>query len=529
MTAGDGVFILPINFGSYLPTKLPRSGEIRAAGTTFNKEGEKIDTAYSDTITHWNRLASAATYPNDETVNNGFVTEILPLAEAVVLGMKNIKKATDAFADNMDALQWRHSNLKIEVKEFNALPAYLYSPAQETTALEDGSTLPSTRTRSERNRILGLLQTAEDDYQGFIDSCVSAIEASSPAAAAPTKGTKTVAVITGFKNAYGMVNTSVDRAAGLDVTKGGRLKFSWSMENKALSQFAFDGTPKLKKFLLDGKIGPFSSSYVANHTKQLTTWADGKYLKFTDNLNAWADTVARPGFMAMLPPALRNKLSNAMPGNRGSLGNGKQKLYWESNAHGRSKFTSHLTGQGNPARFDKALKGLDKLDGTLKKISKSPIAKYAGKGLGVLDVGMTYYDSYTSNYNEELRNNPNTDPDTIRKEAAKSTAIEGTAETMGKVAGGVAGRALGAAAGQALIPIPGVGAAVGGFVGGIAGEWVGGKLGKGVGEFINDWRQGGVSKAVGDVADAVGDAGKAVGEGIKDIGKGIGKKLLGWG
>ncbi|WP_372699023.1 hypothetical protein [Arthrobacter sp. JSM 101049] len=530
MTTPEGTYISSIVFINYLPAKLPQSEEIRAAGTTFKSKGDKIDTGYSDTITHWNKLAAAATYPNDDTVNNGFATEIRPLAEAVVSGINSIKAATDTFAESLDGFKSTHSNLKTEVENFNALPHSTYSDAQKEEAGEEGTTLPATRTSAERSRIIGLLQTAKESYQSYIDTCASAIDASSPAAATPSTGKATVKVIKGFKNTYNMVNTNVDRAAKLDVTKGGRLKLVWSMNERSLSQFAFDGAPNLKKFLVDGKLGPFTASeFMTRHADEFAKWADGKFVDFTTGANTWTDSVLKPGFMLMLPAAVRNKLSNVFGRNQGRWGKGNKQLFWESNKHGKTKFKMHLTGEGPRARFDKFFKGVDKFDGVLDKINKSPITKWGGRGLGLLDTGMTYYDSYTSNYNEELRNNPGADPDEIRNEAAKSTAIEGTAETAGKIAGGVAGRALGAAAGQALIPIPGVGAAVGGFVGGLAGEWVGGKIGKGVGEFMNDWRQGGASKAFGDAGEAIGDAGKAVGEGLKDIGKGIGEKLFGWG
>ena len=96
-------------------------------------------------------------------------------------------------------------------------------------------------------------------------------------------------------------------------------------------------------------------------------------------------------------------------------------------------------------------------------------------------------------------------------------------------------QAAGAAIGQALIPIPGVGAAVGGFVGGFIGEEVGGFIGEKVGGFINDWRRDGIGQAWNNVVDdtkkAFSDAGTAVSNGVKAVGDGLanfGKKLIGW-
>lgn len=530
MSAPEGPYISTITFSHYLPEKIPNSEEIRAAGTTFGAKGSTIETTYENTTAQWNKLASAATYPHDDMVNNGFAAEIRPIAEAVVSGIQSITSATDDFASSLDGFKPTHTNLKTQVDNFNALPPSAYSESQKNEAAEDYTALPATRTAAERTRIVGLLQSARNDYQGYIDTCADSIKTASPAAATPGSAKNTVAVIKGFKNTYNMVNTNVDRAAKLDVTKGGRLKVVWSINERTLSQFAFDGAPNLKKFLLDGKMGPLpASKFMEKYGTEFAKWSDGKFLKFTDQASAWSDSVLRPGLMLMMPAALRNKMSSILGRNSAVLGQGNRQLFWESNKHGRTKITMKLSGAGNRTRFDKALEKISKTDGVLDKIKKSPLTKWGGRGLGIVDVGMTYYDSYNNNYNEALRNNPGGDPGEIKAEAATSTAIEGTAESAGKIAGGVAGRALGAAAGQALIPIPGVGAAVGGFVGGITGEWVGGKIGKGVGEFINDWRQGGAGKAFGDASDAVADVGKAVGDGVKDVAKGIGKKIFGWG
>ena len=183
------------------------------------------------------------------------------------------------------------------------------------------------------------------------------------------------------------------------------------------------------------------------------------------------------------------------------------------------------------------IEGLN-LDKKLKNLQEGRFGQWVdkgGKALGLLDAGMTYVNSYTDNYNELLRENPDASEDEIaamQRDAGVSTAIEGTAENAGKVVGGVVGRTAGAALGQAIIPIPGVGAAVGGFVGGIVGESVGGFIGKGVGGFIDDWRKDGFSgateKAAENIGNAVENTGKAVGDAAKSVGKGV-MKFLGWG
>ncbi|GAA1356044.1 hypothetical protein GCM10009596_04340 [Arthrobacter rhombi] len=536
MSTPEGVTVSFINFTNYLPEKLPSAEEIRSSGKTFKATGTKIDTTYTHTTTQWNKLAEAATYPHDATVNNAFVKEILPLAEAVVLGINDVTAATDAFAESLESFKTRYSTLKTDVENLNALPATTYSDEQKATAQDDGETLPTTRTTAEFNRLMGLLKTAKTDYDGYVTTCVDAIKAANPVAVDPyaNAADKTAKTIGAFKNSYNMVNTNVDRAASLDVNKRGRIGFSWDIKEKSLSEFAFDGNPTLKKFLIDGKLGGDAENFFNRNKKALVNLMDSKYLKFTDDAKAWGDIIARPGLLMMLPAGVRNKLSNTIGQNRRSFENkNHRRIGWDSNSHGKTKVSGYLTGWRKSGKLDDTLKKFDKAKKGLDKLGKSKIGKLAGPAGGIIDVGSTYVDSYTRNLEEAQRANPDASMADLRKEAGKSAAVEGTAETVGKVAGGVAGRAIGAAAGQALIPIPGVGAAVGGFVGGLAGEWVGGKIGKGVGEFMNDWRQGGATKALEDTKDAVKNIGKNVGAGVADAGKtvvkGVVGKVFGWG
>lgn len=150
-----------------------------------------------------------------------------------------------------------------------------------------------------------------------------------------------------------------------------------------------------------------------------------------------------------------------------------------------------------------------------------------GKAAAVVDTAVTYYDTYSVNYNESVREHPQWSPQQHRDDAMASAAIEGTAETAGKAVGALVGqnvgRAAGMALGQTLIPIPGVGAAiggvVGGFVGGWAGEKIGGSIGKSVGDELNEWRK---DKDLGSATELLGAAGDGLREGGKSILKGIG-------
>lgn len=106
-------------------------------------------------------------------------------------------------------------------------------------------------------------------------------------------------------------------------------------------------------------------------------------------------------------------------------------------------------------------------------------AAWGGRGLGVLGFTGAAMDGY----NHSVERNPEASPRVHVTNAVVDATVEATASAVGAKVGGMVGRTAGAVIGQALIPIPGVGAAVGavagGLLGNVAGGWIGNKVGKG--------------------------------------------------
>lgn len=92
--------------------------------------------------------------------------------------------------------------------------------------------------------------------------------------------------------------------------------------------------------------------------------------------------------------------------------------------------------------------------------------------------------------------------------------------TAGSMVGGRVGTAVGAAVGSALIPIPGVGTAVGAIAGSAIGGWAGGEVG--------GWAADHLKEPAGKVTKAVTDGAKKVGGAIADKASDLGKAVKFW-
>jgi hypothetical protein len=531
-----------IRFTTWLPDELASTGTLSTHASNLAAHATTINTTYTETQRIWTGDSGIGDYidfDRDDEVINSFSTNCEALGSAAYDGLNAISQALETFASDVSEFRTgTYTPLKNDVEAFNALPAYEYSAAEKTEMADAGQSVGTTRTQAGRSALVSRLNTARDTYQGHVDQCVASIEGSAPAAV-PIDAGVTMAVIKNVQKSYNLATTWVGRAGDLRSFKG-RMGFLWKADAPTLSTFVQEGVPGwMKVHEPKSWLGTFLPDSFKNkipHFEDLGRYdwwktADRKYTTFLNGMEnvgkqSWLGT------LAMMPPGVVNWITKQ----QGRVGDfvgmnskidkksGDVKMKWTLNPD--RKMT---TGERQ------WLKKFDKLDQKLEKFQKGKGGKFldgAGKAFGVLDTGMTYYNSYTDNYNEALRENPNATEEDIRSEALTSMAIEGTAETAGKVVGGVVGRTAGAALGQAIIPIPGVGAAVGGFVGGIIGESVGGTIGKGIGGVINDWRQDGFDSAMANAAEsvsnAVGNAGESIGNVAKDVGKGIGK-LFGWG
>lgn len=120
-------------------------------------------------------------------------------------------------------------------------------------------------------------------------------------------------------------------------------------------------------------------------------------------------------------------------------------------------------------------------------------ARVGGRTLGVLGTGLTLYDAWASQWEQDAKYHPEWGTGERVASAAYNTATEGG----GAVAGGIIGAKLGAAAGS-FIPIPVVGTVGGAIVGGAIGAFVGSKAGKAAGRVLKEGAEA--------VVDKIGDA-----------------------
>ena len=108
-------------------------------------------------------------------------------------------------------------------------------------------------------------------------------------------------------------------------------------------------------------------------------------------------------------------------------------------------------------------------------------AKVGGKALGVIGAGLTVYDSYMSQWEQDQKYHP----EWGTTERVASAGYNAATEGGGAVAGGIVGAQIGAYAGS-FIPIPVVGTLGGALVGGAIGAFVGSKAGKAVGQGLKE-------------------------------------------
>jgi hypothetical protein len=535
-------YVHSIHFTTWLPEELADTGTLSTHAANLATHATTINTTYTETQRIWTGDSGIGDYigfDGDDEVINSFSTNCEALGSAAYEGLNAISQALETFASDVSEFRTAvHTPLKGDVAAFNALPANEYTDDEKATLAGAGQSVGTTRTAAARAALVSRLTTARDTYAGHVDACVASIEGSSPAAV-PIDAGITMAVINNVQKSYNLATTWVGRAGDLKSFKG-KMGFLWEADAPSLSQLYQAGTPAwMKVHDPDSWIGTFLPQSFKDRIPNVDDlsrqgwWkaADKRYAGFLNGMEGigkqfWLGT------LATLPPGVLGWLEKQ----KGRTGNFVSMNSKVDRKTGTIKMKWSLNPGRNMTKGERQwLKRFDKLDQKLETFQKGKGGKFldgAGKVVGVLDTGMTYYDSYTDSYNEALRETPNASEEEIRTEALTSMAIEGTAENLGRVAGGVVGRTAGAALGQAVIPIPGVGAAVGGFVGGLIGESVGGTIGKGVGEFVNDWRKDGIGNATANAAEsvsnAVGNVGESIGNVAKDVGKGV-LEVLGWG
>ncbi|MDO5495105.1 MAG: hypothetical protein Q4G64_05290 [bacterium] len=475
------------------------------AGTdakAIDKHSVTVMEAYKDTEQLWKAVDPHVKFPGDSALIKGVTTHVEPEATAISSNVKDVAAAITTFSDAVTSFKTTtYDPLIADVEEFNALHMYEYTYQERQNHnrvdfnIDGGGVLfpqnpkpplpTETRTAAKRSALITRLTRAQREWKTMVEACVSDIGKAKKTGSGKHWASPLQTGAKHTKASWDFVKHWIDVGGKFGKADGGKLIFTFSSELPSFAQSVKGALPKFLK------------------PKSLTNWIDKKWGSGLTpwNQKGWSDVGG-----TFDPTTNKWNFSHnyALPFNVGPKG--EKVLNW----------------------FDDAGK-------KVKKITDSKAFKFADKALTVIDVGVTYYDSYQTNYNEALKAQPHLSPDELRREAVTGAAIEGTFEAGGKLVGGAVGRAAGAALGQAILPIPGVGAAVGGFLGGLAGEKLGGALGKSVGGFVNDWRREGFSKAVDNVGEAawegVKDAGKSIVDGVGKAVTGFGKvtKLFGWG
>lgn len=461
-------------FPAHWPEKVGDGAALSTAATDLGKRAQTVRSAVENTGKTWNGLEGNMDFPASGTVKSAIADNVVPYADLVQSSLSDLEKAFGSLAGQLESFKPTWKKLKEEVKTYNALTS---QPSDE----DDRQNGVEYRTSGKAADLQLRVNNAADEYVGYIDDCVNAIDKADPSSDPTWAGSGTTAFIASAKKYWSNSRKAV-QGMGAFRSVDGKVGFRWSMTNPA---------PKNLSQYLNGK-APWWMPEEAKARWKAKFPAGTSHTTF--GVGSLVDKLKLKGFF--------NNADPNMDSFKGIIAADGQKLSLYFGAAG-----TKMPGWADNAT--KKLRAFDqKLTKNLKSLSKNKWVKGGGAALVVLDTVSTYKGSYATAYNETLREHPDWPEDKVKTEAVTSAAIIGTSETAGKLAGGMAGRAAGAALGAAFIPV--IGGPIGGFVGGIIGEKVGGFIGKEVGTFINDWRQEGFGDAVDKVKDKAVDTVKDV-------------------
>lgn len=501
-----GTYISSVTFTDYLPEELGDTGSMDTHGQALKDHATTVEDTWTDTRSEYAKTKSLVDYPDDTTFELAFENNTQATKTTLAEGLERIGQAVLDFSSKVSDFKSQHTNLKNSTDDFNALDPYYYSASDRTRAAEEGITLPAAsacRSPGKRTTLIHNLESGKGKYEDHIEVCVDDIKEASPASM-PIDKPFAIEKLDALKAAYDTTLTWVGRAGFIQDHRG-RLGFLWDFDQATVTKFVKEGVPGwMKVHDKDSWLGHVLPKKFKARIPNVEDIGNADFMKNMDQKYAgFLDGMETRGkyywgaFLNELPPGAQEWVANT----KTRTGNFFHSNFVLNEATGKYIATTTLMGKKLPSLPHSAIKKIDSLnlDDKLKALEKSKfgnVVKHGGKALGVVDAGLNYYGAYTEGYNEALADNPHASEDELRSEGIKTAAVEGTFETGGSIVGGVVGRTAGAAVGQALIPIPGVGAAIGGFVGGLAGEAVGGWAGKHVGDFANEVRKEGLGGAI---------------------------------
>lgn len=448
-----------------LPDDLPGEGTVSAEAQGLTDHAAGVRAAYDDAASSWSGLSDGRLdVPDGEVVRTALQDTVLPHVE-------DHEEVTGAVRGALDTFDADIAELAPVIRQ----------------AITDGETLNSTPPADRDEDFHRLAQLQQEHihalgarYDEIVQTCVDAINSAGghrkPSAAVGMLG----AGLTGAKHAHGLVRNFTGAQVTQPYRKDGRLIVGFDSEKfNAASQHTYR-SPKFPRAL--SRMAGVPEDYLDKISAAAS--GNGTRVSNADTQRMLKSVEGRKTPLGMLVgavPSLKNS----------KLSYDGKKLNVRAELSG---------GDGTPpSGSSRSATALKKTTDTLDKVANSPWTK----ALGPASTALSGAANYTEAYNAARAERPDATEAALREEAAGDAAVKTTAETAGSTAGTLIGRVGGAAVGQTLIPIPGVGAAVGGFVGGVVGGAVGEYVGGAVGDGFNEALDAG-----GDVIDQVAEGAK---------------------
>lgn len=436
-----------------LPDKLPDTAAITAAADDITTQAEKANTLVGDAQTELSGVGSVFNTPDTATVESAMNTLVKPFTDDITTSIGPVTTGLDNFASDIENLKARYDRVREDVSEHN-----------DWQRPPKGDPHRGTYDQQETD-LAAEVQAVGQLYDEAVERCEKKIRQGTPSS------------VPGFP-----VSAGVTFGVGMGVTATetwfkSKVKFVRVRNGRINIQVSQPIPRKGHKISTKvmSKLG-MPDSYV-NKYANLFDPETGKRLSIADWERAVekVDPKSALGILFARSPWLKRRFENAHvrvePTNlpKGKVNaNGSARVIAEDpkgvppKAHGKNR--------------NKTLKHTDA--GKWGRAAK--FAKVGGLGLGALG----FAGSAMNGYNNSVERNPAASPGEHAKNAAIDATIETGASAVGAKVGGAIGRSAGAAIGQAIIPIPGVGAAVGavagGFLGNVAGGFIGGQVGKGI-------------------------------------------------
>lgn len=455
-----------------LPDKLPDTESIKDAAGDIGTAGTHAATYADDGVTSWAGLEAHYSAPESEQALSS-VQIVKVYADEASTCSESIKTALETYAEAISGIEAEYKAVKEEAATHNAVD----------TSVED---FDKSKHNSAATALQGRIDAVATTYDESSKTCADSIRKANTG--------KLFEVNSGGEPAW-IATYLTSKALEGYTTKGHTKYFTYTFSNpKIVKPEVLDKLPIPPRFSrrLDDWVEAGNNAINKAHRKLLPDITKNQFVKNASSF----DPATNPRFTALM----------ASPGFRKLLGtDGKTK-----NPSLRRLLERHHLS----VKDGKITVGYAATDGKTKGTPKVP--GWVGKTLKGVNIGsnvLGYADKTSKQYEELRTQHPDWSQEQLMAEAAVDGAIEQGGEMVGEAVGGkvgqVVGRAGGAALGQVLIPIPGVGAAVGGVVGGflgeMAGSWLGGKAG--------GWLGGVVADNL-DVTEGLKDMGGAVSEGV---------------